>query len=105
MGASQARRGVLPGGGPHTHTRLHGTAGPRCPGQAASQAASQAVSRPLTGAAARRLLDYGVKACAEHVTGLEKWPGFPNLPESEARELEARRAARLSESSPAEGGV
>ena len=26
------------------------------------------------------MLDYGSEGCAAHVTGLEKWPGFQNLP-------------------------
>ena len=33
----------------------------------------------LTPRCGDRMLEYGVMGCKEHVTGWEKWPGFPNL--------------------------
>ena len=51
------------------------------------------------------MLDYGSEACAAHVTGREKWPGFPNVPEA-GRKKEAADSTQPAESKPAvEGGV
>lgn len=35
------------------------------------------------------MLEYGVKGCLDHVTGLEKWPGFMNEEPGEAQKRKA----------------
>lgn len=46
-----------------------------------------------------RMLEYGVKGCIDHVTGLEKWPGFTNEEPGAAQKREASvKAANYSSS-------
>ena len=35
------------------------------------------------------MLDYGMKACAPHVTGKEKWPGYWNVETDESAQSSA----------------
>lgn len=56
----------------------------------------------------RRMLDYGAPACAAHVTGREKWPGFPSLSKAEreqAAKRQAQQAPQAGEASPVHGGA